>query len=193
VQQIGRGRRQWGVGRDVDVVTKRTGGPVRPDEPQRSPGDRWDAIAALYREQHDDMVRLATALTGQPSVAEELVHDAFVRVHAHLDGVRVPGAYLRTTVVNLARGHHRRVATARRHDERNRPAPLPDDLDLPADRSEVWLALQALPERRRIALTLRYYLDLPDDQIAEALGARPATVRSLVHRGLRQLHEVLTP
>lgn len=159
----------------------------------RPPDDGWAVIAALYREQHDGMVRLATVLTGQPAVAEELVHDAFVRVHAHLAEVRVPGAYLRTTVVNLARGHHRRAATARRHDDRFAPAPLPADLDLPADQSEVWIALQALPERRRIALTLRYYLDLPDDEIAEALGARPATVRSLVHRGLRQLHEVLTP
>lgn len=165
----------------------RRSGAVRPSD------DGWEVIAALYREQHDRMVRLATVLTGSPAVAEELVHDAFVRVHAHLDDVRVPGAYLRTTVVNLARGHHRRAATARRHDQRFAPAPLPDDLDLPADQSEVWLALQALPERRRIALTLRYYLDLPDDEIAEALGARPATVRSLVHRGLRQLHEVLTP
>jgi DNA-directed RNA polymerase specialized sigma24 family protein len=39
---------------------------------------------------------------------------------------------------------------------------------------------------------LRYYLDLPDDEIAAILGCRQATVRSLVRRGLLQLREALT-
>ncbi len=55
----------------------------------------------------------------------------------------------------------------------------------------MWAALQNLPERQRTAVTLRYYLDLPDDEIAEILGARPGTVRSLVHRALATLKEVV--
>jgi len=55
----------------------------------------------------------------------------------------------------------------------------------------VWAALQQLPERQRTAVALRYYLDLPTDEIAEVLGARPATVRSLVHRALATLKEAV--
>lgn len=153
--------------------------------------DRWSRLAALYRQEQPGLVRFAALLIGSTAVAEELVQDAFVRLHPRLDDVREPGAYLQTTVVNLCRGHQRRITTADRLRP-TAPPPVPD-LDVPADRTEVWLALQRLPERRRIALVCRFYLDLSDDAIAEALAVRPATVRSLVHRGLQQLQEVLTP
>ena len=55
----------------------------------------------------------------------------------------------------------------------------------------VWAAMQQLPERQRTAITLRFYLDLPDDQIADLIGARPGTVRSLVHRALATLKEAV--
>jgi RNA polymerase sigma factor (sigma-70 family) len=52
-------------------------------------------------------------------------------------------------------------------------------------------ALGRLPYRQRAALVLRYYEDRPDHEIAEVLGCRPATVRSLVHRGLEALRKVV--
>ena len=52
-------------------------------------------------------------------------------------------------------------------------------------------ALATLPYRQRAALVLRYYSDLPDAEIAVALGCRPGTVASLVHRGLERLREVV--
>ena len=52
-------------------------------------------------------------------------------------------------------------------------------------------ALATLPYRQRAALVLRYYSDLPDAEIAVALGCRPGTVGSLVHRGLERLREVV--
>ena len=51
--------------------------------------------------------------------------------------------------------------------------------------------LERLPYRRRAALVLRFYADWPDEQIAEHLGCRPATVRSHVHRGLDAMRKVL--
>lgn len=161
------------------------------DGPPAQARDPWTALEALYRVEHAPMVRLAHLLVGDRSVAEELVQDAFLRLHRHLGHVDEPGAYLRTTVVNLCRGDGRRRATARRHapalaDRRAvEPPPLPRELD------EVWQALQALPERRRDALVLRYYADLPTDEVARLLGARPATARSLIRRGLASLEEAL--
>ena len=153
--------------------------------------DTWAQLAALYRVEQPPMVRLATLLVRDQAVAEELVQEAFVRLHPKLASVDNPGAYLRTTVVNLCRGHGRRASVAAAHPPppptAARPPVLPDDL------SPVWLAMAQLPERQRHALVLRFYLDLPDDQIAELLDARPGTVRSLISRGLAALKEVVEP
>ncbi|MEO6629110.1 MAG: sigma factor-like helix-turn-helix DNA-binding protein [Aquihabitans sp.] len=151
---------------------------------------RWEMVAALAREEQPAMVRLAALMLGDRARAEEVVQEAFVRLYPVIERTERPGAYLRTTVVNLCHGEGRRRATALRH-----PAPEPTSTlppGLPPDLSEVWLALDTLPERQRSALVLRFYLDLPDDQIADLLEARPGTVRSLISRGLTTLEKVLT-
>ncbi len=153
--------------------------------------DGWDRLEDLYRAEHAPMVRLAHLLTSDRFLAEELVHEAFLRVHTHLDRIEDPGAYLRTTVVNLCRGDGRRRATARRRNPTLADSPIVDPPPLPRDVDEVWQALQALPARRRDALVLRYYADLPTAEVARLLGTRPATARSLIRRGLASLGEVL--
>jgi RNA polymerase sigma factor (sigma-70 family) len=151
----------------------------------------WEQLSELYRKEQPAMVRLATLLVRDQAVAEELVQEAFVRLHPKLAAVEQPGAYLRTTVVNLCRGHGRRSATAAAHRPDRPIAVLPPVM--PDDLSPVWLAMAELPERQRHALVLRFYLDLPDDQIATLLDARPGTVRSLISRGLAALKEVVEP
>lgn len=148
-----------------------------------------DQLEALYRREHGPMVNLAHLLVGDRAEAEELVHDAFLRVAPHLDGQVTPGAYLRTTVVNLCRDHHRRNQRARAHRrERAAVEPAPD---VPLTSTAVWRALHRLPERQRTALVLRYFVDLAVEDIATLIDARPGTVRSLVHRGLASLKEVV--
>ena len=114
-----------------------------------------------------------------------------MRLHRHLDDAEHPGAYLRTTVVNLCHSHGRRVQVAARHAPD--PPPVAPPPGLPPDLSPVWLALDLLSERQRDAVVLRFYLDLPDAEIAALLGVRPGTVRSLVSRALARLQEVLEP
>lgn len=148
------------------------------------------ALERLYREEYAGSVRLARLLTGDPARAEELAQDAFVRIAPHLATAANPGGYLRTVLVNLCRDHGRRQATSSRH-----PDPLPMTAPppgLPRDVGEVWVAVQALPGRRRDAVVLRYWADLSTDEVARLLGVRPGTARSLIHRGLAALQEVLT-
>ena len=148
-----------------------------------SPGGAWpDDLLALYRQRYEPMVRLAYLLTGDRSVAEELVQDAFVAVHRHWGHTTSPGGYLRTSVVNSARSWHRRRAL----EERRRPA-RPADTRLAAD--EMWDVLQRLPDRQREAVVLRFYEDLPDADIARVLGCRLPTVRTAIHRGLAALRK----
>ena len=139
-----------------------------------------DAFVALYRERYAPMVRLAYLLTGNQAVAEELVQDSFVAVHGAWERATTPSAYLRTTVVNRCRSWGRR-----RSLERRRPPAPPEPSELVAD--ELWDVLLTLPPRQRAAIVLRFYEDLPDEEIAGLLGCKVGTVRTAVFRGLEKL------
>jgi RNA polymerase sigma factor (sigma-70 family) len=152
---------------------------------QESPASR--SLAAVYEAEHDGLSRLACLLTGSTLVAEDVVHDAFVQLQQRWSTVRQPGAYLRTAVVNGCRGHHRRLRR-----ERASYADLVSTATMP-ETPIVLDVLARLPYRQRAALVLRFYSDWPDEQIAEHLGCRPATVRSHVHRGLAAMRKVLAP
>ncbi|MGH9065083.1 MAG: RNA polymerase sigma factor [Acidimicrobiales bacterium] len=152
-------------------------------------GPVWpDALVELYRAQYRPMVRLAYLLTGSSALAEEVVQDAFIRVRRRLADVDRPVGYLRTAVVNGCRNEHRRADVARRLG----PAAacsrsVEDEVDDLGD------ALARLPERQRAVLVLRYYLGQSEADIAASLRCRPGTVKSLAHRGLAALREVIEP
>jgi len=147
--------------------------------------DRAVRLADLYRREYASMVRLAHLLTGSNEVAEDLVQDSFVRVYRNWDRADRPGAYLRTTVVNRCRSWHRR----QRIERERLPRPGAEGVD--SEARELLDALAHLGVRQRTALVLRFYADMCEADVAEALGCRPGTVKSLIHRGLRQMEGVI--
>jgi len=158
-----------------------------------------DRLAEVYERSAPAGFRLAYLLTGDRALAEDLVQDAFLRFVGRLHHLRDPeafDAYMRRTIVNLSKDTFRRRAVERSYLER-RTAELREghtDRDVAAYES-MRTALLSLPQRPRAAIVLRYYEDLPESEIAELLRCRPATVRSLVARGLealRQIPEVTT-
>lgn len=148
--------------------------------------DRLMTVADLFAAEYAGMVRLAHLMTGSNEAAEELVQESFVKVMHRWDEVRDPGGYLRTTVVNACRSWHRHRAVEQRHGSAQaRPEARRDAPHEMAD------ALEALSPRQRAAVVLRFYADLSEPEIAEALGCRRGTVKSLLHRGLATLREAL--
>lgn len=143
-----------------------------------------DAFEEFYRAEYLGMVRLAFGLVDTPEAAEEITQDAFAKVFEHWDRLENPGGYLRTTVVNGARSELRR-REVRRRIRPGRPRQIPAEQDYLLD------ALERLPTRRKTALVLRYYGGLSEREIAEAMGIRPGTVKSLLSGGLAQLREVI--
>jgi RNA polymerase sigma-70 factor (sigma-E family) len=147
----------------------------------------------LYTRNAPDALRLAYLLTGDASLAEDLVQDAFVKLAGRLLHVRDPGgfhAYLRRTVVNLARSHYRRAVVERRFIERQRePAPV-DSPDI-SEREAMRRALMDLPVRQRTAVVLRYFEDLSEVEVAEVMRCRPAAVKSLISRATTRLRSTL--
>jgi RNA polymerase sigma-70 factor (sigma-E family) len=161
------------------------------------PRDRGRArgLEELYRSHAQDAVRLAYLITGDHGLAEDLAHDAFVRLAGRLAHLRDPeafGAYLNRTVVNLARSQYRRQKVQR--TALGRVAMEPQSMVTAPDharREELWTALQAIDWRKRAAIVLRLYEDLSERRVAELLGCRPGTVRSLLSRGLAELRPMI--
>ncbi len=144
----------------------------------------------LYQAHFADLVKVAYLLTGSAAAAEDAVHEVFLRCLDRLADIDHPGPYLRTAVVNECRSRHRRSERFERHQRRSLPVEA-GDVDLPHEVLETREALSVLTDRQRAAVVLRYFVDLPDDDIAAILGCRPATVRSLVHRALERLRKEL--
>jgi len=139
----------------------------------------------LYRELQLPMVRLAWALTGSETLAQDLVHDVFIKTHAQWHRIDHPRSYLRQAVVNACRSASRRAKRERTAEK----FIVIEEVHLDAD--EMFDALSALPYRQRAALVLQFYEGLPQAEIAKLLRCREGTVASLVHRGLAQLRRVI--
>jgi RNA polymerase sigma-70 factor (ECF subfamily) len=110
-----------------------------------------------------------------------------------LHSLRDPGAFdadLRHTIINLSKNYFRRRALERSDLQRqaSQRHPVHEERDV-SEYETMRLALMSLPARQRAAIVLRYYEDLPESQIAAVLRCRPATVRSLVSRGLETLRQ----
>jgi RNA polymerase sigma-70 factor (sigma-E family) len=157
-----------------------------------------EAIEQLYAAHWRQLVRLSVLLVRDTGAAEEIVQDAFVAVHGRWSKLRDPDralAYLRQAVVNRSRSALRHRAVVERHVARERPvtdAPGADEsVIVTARRTAVLDAMRALPQRQREVLALRYYLDLSEAEIADALGISRGAVKSHASRGSAALRELL--
>lgn len=161
---------------------------------QLVPPGPCDLVADLYRAHAVALIRIALLLVGDQQSAEDVVQDAFVGLQRGLPRLREPDKalpYLRACVLNGCRTVQRA-----RHRARLRPAqpasPAPvwsaeAAVIADEDRRAVLAAVGELPQRAREVLALRYYLDLPDSEIAAALRVSRSTVSSTASRAIAAL------
>lgn len=148
----------------------------------RTPAATFDD---LFRSRYERMVRVAYLLVGSQAEAEEVVQDAFARIELRWAKLDNPEGYLHRCVVNRSHDLLRR----RRLEQRFRTLWRDEASELGAD--ELGDALAVLPPKRRTAVVLKYYAGLREREIAEVMGVRPGTVKSMLHRALAQLREVI--
>jgi RNA polymerase sigma factor (sigma-70 family) len=147
--------------------------------------DHAATFAEVYTALLPGLVRFAGLLLGSSFVAEDVVQDAFAKLHPRIDRVDNPAAWLHTVVVRSCSNERRRWATARRHAARlARPEVTTDE---PVD--PIIEQVRRLPPRQRAVVVLRFYNDLAEAEIARLLGIRVGTVKSTLHRALSTLGE----
>jgi RNA polymerase sigma-70 factor (sigma-E family) len=168
------------------VAAEKETGMASGSMPPSQPSEPSSELAALYRRQREPMVRLARLFTGSSAVAEEVVQEAFLRMHQQAIRPDNPDGYLRTTVANISRSHMRRLRLERRVPEQDRVTFNDPVID------ETWAAVCRLPFRQRAVLALRFYEDMAQADIARVLGCRVGTVKSSLNRGLSKLREELS-
>jgi RNA polymerase sigma-70 factor (sigma-E family) len=154
-------------------------------------------VADLFAREGRSLVRLASIFCDDRNAAEDLVQEAFIRLHrsAHRihDPERAP-AFLRSIVINLARDHNRRGLMSLRHRSSMVQPSSTDHVEHDAldgaDR-QVLDALRRLPDRQRSCLVLRYYLELSESETADTLGISKSSVKTHCRRGLATLESLL--
>ena len=167
---------------------------VPEEDPRAWSPDR--AIAVLYSAHWGQLVRLATLLTRDASVAEEIAQDAFVALHGRWTRLADPAAahaYLRTSVVNGARSRlrHREVEVRHRQPAPPDPAGPEEQAVRATEDARVLAALRTLPRRQQEVLVLRYFSDLSEEDISRTLDISRGAVKSHAHRGIAALRQAL--
>jgi RNA polymerase sigma-70 factor (ECF subfamily) len=164
-----------------------------------TPGAETGALSfsELYRTHAGDVRRFALFLSGDPSLADDLVSETFIRMWGARSRVDVSTvkAYLFAIARNLYLQHRRRE---------NRHAPLDDGLHDPRpspherasardELTAVMAGLQALPELDRAAVLMRAEGDVSYEDIGRALGVSAAAAKVRVHRARLKLAAARQP
>lgn len=164
-------------------------------------GADQSALSELYDRYQAQMYGLAMRITGEASLAQDAVQDAFLGIWRNAARFSAQRGSPRTWMLSIT--HHRAVDILRR---RRAVAPLPEaegagealtvpdvwpEVERSFDRDAVRSAMGHLPEAQRVAITLAYFEGLTQVEIAGRTGAPLGTVKSRVRLGLQQLRLLL--
>jgi len=151
-------------------------------------------VAQLFELEGAALVRLARLFTDDRNAAEDLVQEAFIRLHKSAHRIRSQekaAPYLRSIVINLARDHNRRGLMSLRHQEAIPIGTVPeapeDRLALDEEQRLLLDEVRALSPRQRDCILLRFYLELSEREIADVLSISPNSVKTHCRRGLAAL------
>ena len=169
-----------------------------PDDPQNSEANakaQPESIRSLFEAEERRLLHYANGYVKRRAVAEELVQEAFLRLHRNWESVEKPRAWIYRCVRNLALNHLR---------DHKREAPMPEHADEPgSDRAPdealhlrealglVREFIAELKEDDQELIRLKYHEDLSYKKISEAMGIGVGNVGYRLHHVLKDLSEAL--
>jgi RNA polymerase sigma-70 factor (sigma-E family) len=141
------------------------------------------------------LLRFAYVLSGDAHLAEDLVQEVLARMHRRWDRITAmhhAEAYVRTAIARqFLSWRRRRSARETILAEVPEPSLFAEPQQQVLARDQMWRLLAGLPAAQRAVLVLRFYCDLPDDEIAALLGCGESTVRSQASRALARMRNML--
>ncbi len=176
---------------------------MRPDEPSTEPPG-WETIEQLFEALESPLLSYAMRFTGDREVAEDIVQESFMRLHAQFNEVREPRPWLYRTVHNLALNHQRDTSkivplVKPGDEETGSPASdVADPLPLPDEQIARWegiglvrLSLATLDERSRELVRLKFNEGLSYKEISSRTGLTIGHVGYLLHHALKAVADEL--
>lgn len=165
---------------------------------ERSDAERDTEVAALFNRHYAPMCRLAYVILGDAALAEEMVMEALLKTFSgwrRIRNIDHMDAYLRRAVINMCRSRIRRKTIEARVNSTIHHRDVRKEPDWTPERHEtarlVWDAVKLLPERQRACVVLKYFEDLSEAQIAEALDCSNGTVKSQLSKARATLEKRL--
>lgn len=163
--------------------------------PIRGPMEHSRTLRQVFEEEETPLLRYAFGLVGQRETAEDLVQEAFLKLHAHWDDVENPKAWLFRATRNLAFNHlrdHKRETPLETTDERESPAPEPHSAVGKMEAvGTLQLLVSELDEADRQLIGLKYHEGLKYDQISERTGLTVGNIGYRLHHVLKSLGEAM--
>ena len=168
-----------------------------PEEASATP-QAWATIEEVFAALESPLLAYARRLVGDFAVAEDVVQDAFMKLHSQFQQVRTPQPWLYRTVQNLAVDHQRRASRIVLVDDRtSEDMPANDTSDsqpMPDEQIARWegiglvrLVLETLDARSRELIRLRFEEELSYKEIAESTGLTVGNVGYILHHALKAM------
>lgn len=181
---------RWNKSTEMDVA--------QTDE-ESADSPRCESLQQLFEALESPLLTYAFRLLQDPAAAEDIVQDAFIKLHAQFEQVREPRRWLYRTVHNQALNHRRRAVRIIPISEASGPedAPTPelaDPLPLPDEQIIRWegigqvrLCLEGLDERSRELIRLKFHEELSYKEMSERTGLTVGHVGYLLHHALKTI------
>lgn len=160
-------------------------------------GDK-EAFEALFYQYKDTVYNTAYLIMGNSEDAEDIVQEVFVKVYSKASTFQAGrgsiDAWLHRITVNQCIDERRKKRPVSSHNEielRGTDSDILLKSIIEEERREVWEALKSLDKKHRLVLVLRYYEELPYEEIAERLSIPLGTVKSRINKALGTLRKKL--
>jgi RNA polymerase sigma factor (sigma-70 family) len=163
----------------------------------------WETIEELFTALESPLLSYALRLAGDAGAAEDIVQEAFMRLHAQFDEVREPRRWVYRTVHNLALNHRRQAGkivslNVSRDDEAPPAMDTADPQPLPDEQIARWegiglvrLSLESLDERSREVIRLKFNEELSYKEISAHTGLNIGHVGYLLHHAIKAIADEL--
>lgn len=148
------------------------------------------SLREVFEAEEGPLLRFACGMLGRREIAEDIVQDAFLKLHGHWEEVANPRAWLFRTVRNLSLNHlrdHKREVLKDETPEWSVEAPPGDELARMEAAGAVRMLIAEMPDDDRALLLLKYEQEMKYEQISERTGLSVGNVGYKLHHLLKGL------